>query len=334
MTYQPGLRRQLLVVAALVSAVSIACDSAPSGPDSGGGALAHPVGTPSGKLAIAGSPSGIAVSAGGAAYVTLLDKNEIARFAAAAPTTLASSIPVAVQPMHVVFNRAGTTAFVAASDLDRWAVYSLDVASGTLPFARPMFGPPYQVALSRDESRLFVLTFGDPARVYSVPLTGLLGAQSFIVQIPGKPRALAVSPTTGALFVATSTRVARLDPATLEIQAITGPVFVDSEDVVVPPDGSRVWFGSLAGNLVALDASSLDKVAEVAHGADVYGLAMSPDGAQLWATSLGELLVVDPSRGSIVTRLTLGGTAAHIAFDRAGTTAFVANESGWVDVIR
>ena len=62
--------------------------------------------------------------------------------------------------------------------------------------------------------------------------------------------------------------------------------------------------------------------------------ARPPDGAQLWATSGGDLLVVDPARASIVTRLTLGGTAAHIAFNHAGTTAFVANEAGWVDVIR
>jgi DNA-binding beta-propeller fold protein YncE len=328
MSYQPRLRRRLLLPVVLASAVSISCGDAPSEPQE----LVHPVGTSSGRLTIEGSPSGIAISPSGIAHVTLLNKNEIARFAAAAPTTLTSPIPVAVPPWDVVFNRAGTSGFVAAFDRDRWAVYTLDVAAGTLPSARSMQGPPYRVALSRDENRLFVLTYGDLAQVYSIPLTGF-GARSFITQIPGFSRALAVSPTTGALFVMTNFRVARLDPETLEIQAMT-VVGVGSEDLVVSPDGSRVWFGSREGNLVALDASSLEKVAEVTHGAPIYGLAMSPDGAQLLATSAGELLVVDPARASIVTRVTLGGTPAHIAFDRAGTTAFVANEGGWVDVIR
>ena len=326
---QPRLLR-LLVAAVL----SISCDSAPTGPDDDPGTRGHPAGTPSGKLTIAGSPYGIAVSPNGAAWVTLLDKNEIARFDAAAPTTLRSPIALAVPPWHVAFNSAGSVALVAAFDDERWVVYSVAVGSGEATFARPMQGVPYRVALSRDDGRLYVLTYGDPAAVYSIPLTGLLGAQSHVTQIPGLPRALAVSPTTGEVFVTTRFRVARLDPETVAINATTGPVAIGSDDVAVSTDGSRVWFGSGAGNLVALDASSLEQVAEVAHGAAISGLAMSPDGAQLWATSLGELLVVDAARGAIETRLTLGGTPAHIAFDRAGTTAFVTNRAGWVDVVR
>ena len=329
--FQPRLRRRLLLVAAL----AIACDKAPTGPGEVG-PLGHPAGTPSGKLTVNGAPSGVAVSPNGIAFVTLFDKSEIVRFNAAAPTTPMSPLPIAVHPWHVVFNRDGNTALVAASDPDpgRWVVYSIDVPSGDVPFARSILNAPYRLAFSRDESRLFVLTYGDPARVYSIPLSSLFGARTYVQQIPGFPRAIAVSPTTGAVFVTTTFRVARLDPDSLGIQAITGVVPVASESSVLSPDGSRLWFGSPAGNLVALDAGSLEKVAEVAHGAAIYGLAMSPDGAQLWATSLGDLLVVDPASASIVSRLTLGGTAGYIAFDRAGTTAFVANEQGWVDVIR
>jgi len=327
--FQPRLRRRLLVAAALL----ISCDKAPTGPEDTG-PLAHPVGTASGKLTIAGAPYGIAVSPKGIAFVTLLEKNEIARFNAAAPTTAMSSLPIAVHPWHVVFNRDGNTALVAAFDIDRWVVYSVDVPSGDVPFARSILDPPFRVAMSKDESRLFVLTWGDPARVYSIPLNNLFGSKQYLQQIPGQPRALAVSPTTGAVFVTTKYRVARLDPDTLGIQAITGVVPVGSDNSVLSPDGSRLWFGNTAGNLVALDATSLEKVAEVPHGANIYGLAMSPDGAQLWATSLGELLIVDPVSVSIAKRLNLGGTAAHIAFDRAGTTGFVTNEQGWVDVIR
>jgi len=328
MTSDPRLLRGKLVAAALVAALSISCDE-PTAPDP-----VHTAGTASDRLTIEGSPSGIAVSRRGTVHVTLLEKNEIARFAGGEPTTLGSPIPVAVQPRHVVINSAGTSGFVAAADLDRWVVYTLDVGAGSVPFARQMQRPPYQVAISQDDSRIFVLMFGDPAQVNSYPTTDQLTTKPSVMLIPGIARGLAVSPTTGALYVATTARIARLDPATLEIQAMVGPIALSSRDVVVSPDGSRVWYGSVGGNLVGLDATSLDKVAEVTNGADVYGLAMSPDGAQLLATSADQLLVVDPVAGSIVKRLTLGGKPAHVAFHRSGTVAFVANESGWVDVIR
>lgn len=329
MTHQPSLPWRLIAAAAIVVAAAISCD-APTGP----GELVHPAGTPSGRVSIPGSPSSIAISSGGIAYVTLLGGNALARFDAATPAATAYTQPVAVQPTDVIFDRAGTTALLAAWDPSRVVVYTIDVASGNFTNAREMQDRPHRIVLSRDESRLFVLTVGDPARVYSYPYGNLFNGKSYVVQIPGQARALAVSPTTGALIVATSTRVARLDPDSISIQAITGPLLVNSEQIAVSPNGSRIWVGSLDGNLVALDATSLDKVAEVQHGADIRGVAMSPDGSQLLATSLGDLLVVDPAKASLVTRIPLGGTAAHIAFDRAGATAFVSNQAGWVDIIR
>ena len=119
----------------------------------------------------------------------------------------------------------------------------------------------------------------------------------------------------------------------------------------VEPDAEVVaWFAAFTGSVTEVTDTEIcvsfvasfesvsllpaASVAEIAIGANVRGLALSPDGTQLWATSLGDLLVVDPAQGSIVTRLALGGTAGYIAFDPAGTTAFVSNDQGWVDVIR
>ena len=321
-------RLQLLLVAALLA---IACDRTPTGPV----VLSHPAGTPSGRVAIAGSPSGIAVSPSGIAFVTLFDKSEVARFNAAAPTVSMPSIRFAVQPWHVTITHSGSVALVASAEEDRrWVVYSVDVRSGEVTFARDVDAAPYRVAISPNDSRLFVLAYSDLAQVYTYPLTNLLDGQSYVVQVPGLTRAMAVSPTTGAVFVTTNFRVARLDPISLNIQAIAGPVPVASEDVVVSADGSRVWYGSGTGTLVALDANTLEKVAEIPTGDNIFGLALSPDGTQLWATAAGDLLVVDPVRGAVVTRVTLGGTPGHIAFDRAGTTAFVSNEGGWVDIVR
>jgi DNA-binding beta-propeller fold protein YncE len=316
-----------LLVAALLA---IACDRGTTEPAT----RVHPAGAVSSRLTLPDSPTSISVSPSGVAFVTLLDRNEIARFNTAAPTTLMPAVPIPVHAQDIAFTHSGTVALVAAADLDRWVVYSMDVRSGDLTFARPMDNAPARVALSPAEDRFFVVMYGDPAQIYSYPLKNINQAQSAVTQIPGVSHAIAVSPTTGALFVTTNFRVARLDPASLEIQAIAGPIPVASEDVVLSADGSRVWYGSPSGTLVALDATSLEKVAEIATGDTIRGLALSPDGTQLWATSLGDVLVIDPVQGSIVTRLTVGGSAGRIAFDRAGATAFVANDQGWVDVIR
>lgn len=46
------------------------------------------------------------------------------------------------------------------------------------------------------------------------------------------------------------------------------------------------------------------------------------------------MIIVDRAARAVVLRIHVGGYPRSIAFDKLGTVAFVANENGWVDVIK
>jgi YVTN family beta-propeller protein len=70
-------------------------------------------------------------------------------------------------------------------------------------------------------------------------------------------------------------------------------------------------------------------------GAPVFGLSLTPDNAQLYATSpeTGMLWIVDRASRAQVKTLPVGGTPRRIAFDERGTRAVVSNEAGFVTII-
>ena len=66
-----------------------------------------------------------------------------------------------------------------------------------------------------------------------------------------------------------------------------------------------------------------------------FGLELSPDGRRIWmASTNGELTVLDRTSRNVVARATLGVTPRRIAFDASGTTAVIANEGNWVNIVR
>lgn len=63
------------------------------------------------------------------------------------------------------------------------------------------------------------------------------------------------------------------------------------------------------------------------------GLALTPDGQQLWVTTTNGLLhIVSPVSLAVQQTLTIGGIPQDIVINGVGTRAYVANEGGWVDV--
>jgi YVTN family beta-propeller protein len=70
-------------------------------------------------------------------------------------------------------------------------------------------------------------------------------------------------------------------------------------------------------------------------GAGVFGLTLSPDGKQLYATGAlaGMLWIVDRASRTKVNSISIGGTPRRIAFDDPGSTAIVSNEAGFITII-
>ena len=65
-------------------------------------------------------------------------------------------------------------------------------------------------------------------------------------------------------------------------------------------------------------------------GAGGYGLAMSPDAAQLYVTvpDLGIVRIVSRTSGAVVGTLAVGQRPRNVAFSRRGDYAVITDESG------
>jgi YVTN family beta-propeller protein len=67
-----------------------------------------------------------------------------------------------------------------------------------------------------------------------------------------------------------------------------------------------------------------------------FGLALTPDGKQLWVTEteVGRIAVVDCASRAVVETILVLGAPRHLAITPDGTTAVVANQAGAVQIIR
>jgi len=333
-------RRAPHAVRAILSALllTVACGGSgdgggPAGPGgtTGDTQPTHPAGTMSSKVTVTGGLKSIAVSSTGVVYVVGQFESAVKRFTVDAPSTALAPINLGSQPTDVIFNKAGTRAFVSASGGNGWVLYTIDVAAGTVLTTTPLPYSPARIALSSDESRVFATS--PASRVMSIPTNG--GAVTS-AQVTGTLVAIAVSPTSGSVYVSAVTGpTRRLDPASLAVQATSpsfGPV---NGDLAVSPDGAILYTVADDGGLRLLDGTTLALGGGLDAGNGATGLAISPDGAQLYvSTYSGQLTIVDRVQKTIVKQLTLGGTPSRLAFDKQGKTAFVANENDWVDVIK
>jgi DNA-binding beta-propeller fold protein YncE len=319
--------RNIVVAGAI--ALALACTSAATEPDGlvpPAGAT-HPVAETSSRVVVPGTPLGVAVSGDGTVYVTQRTRGTVERFRLDAPNTLLAPIDIPELPEQVVFAPDSRTAYVGADS----RVDKVDVATGVV-LSVWGFSTAQGLAVNADQSKLFVsntrgelwwLGLGTDGRSLRATLTGSL-------------RGIALSHAERSLYTASSDgTVWRVEPSTLATLAKSSGLPGQLEDVVLSLDGKQLFVVDDAGDLLVLDATNLSLLARTSVGPDAFGLAMSPDGAQLYVTSpSGRLTILDRATRAIVRRLDLGGIPRHVAFDRTGTTAVIANEGGWVDVVR
>jgi YVTN family beta-propeller protein len=69
---------------------------------------------------------------------------------------------------------------------------------------------------------------------------------------------------------------------------------------------------------------------------NVFDVAVTPDGTQLWVSTLadGKVFVLDRTSRAVARVITTGGSPRYIAFDATGSRAVIANESGSVTFVR
>ena len=293
----------------------------------------HPQGVLATRVnSINGRPFGIAVSRSGVVYVTQQDVDSVTRVDLPAGTVRAE-IGVGQDPGDVRFNSAGSTAYV--SDYAGGSVHAISVGSSTVTGTVHLGSNAYRLALSPDEHRLYVSSIA--GSVYVVNPATLTVSATFTVG--GALQGLALSSTGAILYVAsTSGTIYALDSGTGAIRASVA-VGGTPQDVALSPDGSRLYAANEAGWVDVIDASSLTRSQRFSV-TGAFGLAVTPDGSQLYVTTPNNgsaspaLSILDAATGSFLGTPAVGGTPRRVAFDATGATAVVANEGGWVDIVK
>ena len=281
-------------------------------------------------LGLGGRPFAAHAVATGDVFVTEQDLNSSVRLDSLGHTSI--SIPVGLDPGDVIADRAATRVYV--SNFNDGSVSIIDFSTNKV--TKTVQVAPhnaYRLALANDDSRLFVTS--EDGNLYTmntgpqtVGASKLLGGALQGMTIDHAGHFLYVSATSGTIW--------RLDASTLApVKSVT--LSCTAQDVALSSDDTELYVACQNGNIAVLDATTLATKTSIAlPSSDPFGLAITPDGAQLYVTSptAGNLTIIDrPSRG-IVQTLAVTGTPRRVAFNAHGNMAYITNEGNWVDVIQ
>jgi YVTN family beta-propeller protein len=276
-------------------------------------------------------PFGLGISSADVIYVGQLDNGTVARFEG---TTKVTSIPVGSGPVDVVFNAAGTRAYVS-NQLSQ-SVYGIDVATNTVDDTIRVTGNPFRVLLSPDESRIYVLTDANKVFAYDVST----GTESGHLDLSATPNGVAVTSDGTRLYVSTHSGGTVVEVNTSNMTALrTFTPGGTVQEVLLSPDGAELYVVSESSMFFVYDLASGNPRASVSlgSGAGGFGAAMtpSPDRSKIYITMnfVGDIKVFDRGTRTVVRTIHVGGAPRRIKFTSDGT-AVIANEAGYVTWVK
>jgi YVTN family beta-propeller protein len=205
-------------------------------------------------------------------------------------------------------------------------------SSPTIVAAFPLPGVPYGIAVS---------TAGViyAAQIGSATLArGDLATKSFAstVVVGSTPPHVVFNPagTTAYATLQTGQGLAVVNVATNTLTT-TVPLTSDGFNLIVAPDGQRVYATTADGTLYVVNAATNTVVTTLPVGAAANGLAFSPHGTVLYVSSrdAGTVVAVDPTTNTITQTYTLGGMPQRLAVAPDGSELYVANEVSGLDVV-
>ena len=317
-----------LLIAGIFAALATGCNN--DGPAGPGGGPTHPAGVIEATRNVGDRPYAVAVTPSGRAMVTLLDR-QLLISDVLPDTSFDQAITVGHTPTDIALNQAGDMGFIANQYDDNIQVF--DPASGATSKLLPVTGDPFAVLPNEVGSTIFVTTNAN--RLYKISVAdGSVAGQ--IATDGSAAQALAVNPKTGLLYVSTRAAgtVMEVDPATMTVLRDFN-LGGTTQELAVTPDGSELWVAN-EGGYVAVVTLSTGASTILATGGQSWGLAMSPDHAQVWVGLLdrGIVKVFDRVTKASLQSILVGGIPRRIRFSPDGKQAVIANESGYISIVR
>lgn len=275
---------------------------------------------------VPGGPFGLAVN-GDVVVVTLKDADRLA--VGTVEAGIASTIPVGAVPTDVALARDGRTAYVTNQASGTLGI--VDLARASQVATVDLAASPFRSVLARSGAHVWVTTSVggihavDPTtRTVATSLRADDAVNGFVVA-PGDT--LAYASTYGG-------RVHEFDLRTRALRRTFGSVG-RLQEVVVSGDGRELYVANEAGGVEVWDLASGGRVATLPLGL-VFGMALGPDGRTLFVGQAleGTIAAVDRVTRTVLFRGEVGGSPRRLAFARDGRTVVVANEGGWIDLLR
>ncbi len=293
--------------------------------------LGRPRGVLASRLRIAGYPFDVAIAPDGTAWLTRLHAAVLERLQLQ-PLASTGVIRVGVAPTRVILAPSGERAWVTNQFTKDVAVVDLACRRRTGSIA--MEGDPLGAVLSPDSRTLYVTTNLDRLSVCALTDNGGRIVRS--TPVPQACTELAIHPAGNRLYVPTwkAGNILELDARSL---SVTRRYEVGGQPlgVALSTDGLRLYCGNEHGwiDLVYLPTG---KIVRRAFDTPVVEVALTPDQNVVYASlrTAGRITMVDAHSLACVGTLETGGLPRHIAFDGLGSVAIVANEAGWVDLVR
>ncbi len=290
----------------------------------------HPRGILATRLRIDGCPNDVAFSGDGLAWVT--------RGHAAAvdcvqldPLCSLGHLRTGSVPTRIALGSDGSRAYITTQFAD--AVDILDLASHRHSASLPVPGNAHAVALAPDGRLLYVTTNADRLCAATIRDRHLIAS----VPIPNSCIDLELHPSGNQLYVPVCQAgvILEVDPRSLRTIRrfdVGGAV----QSVAVSRDGLMLYVANEGGWLDAINLGEGRRVAALDLGMPAVDVALSPDMTVLYVTltAVGKVAIVDRPSLTLTTILDTGGAPRRVGFDRSGRAALIANEAGWVDLVR
>jgi YVTN family beta-propeller protein len=123
-------------------------------------------------------------------------------------------------------------------------------------------------------------------------------------------------------------------PAGSAIQTRAIAVHGDPFNVIVSPDGTRLFASTNADSVFELDPATGRELAAVATPGTPSAFVFDPSGSVLYTNVVngGVVEAIDVSTMQIAHTLVTGGVPQGLAFSPDGTELYVANEAGWLGI--
>jgi len=290
---------------------------------------AHLRGTLGERVPVSGYPSDVALTSNDLALVTRghAAAVDVLRLG---PPRVAHSIPVGPVPTRVVPNSRGDLAYVTCQFSE--AIDVVDLTLGRLKTTLHVTGHPLGAVLSNDGQTLYVSTNRD--RLVAVALSGRAALRE--IPIPHGSPQICMHPSGRRIYASgfQSGMIAEVEVPALHT-ARTFDVGGIVQDVAVTADGQTLYAANESGWLDAIHLASGKRIGRLQFGTAALGLALSADQADVVVGLLhaGRVVIVDRARLAVRATLCTGGKPRLLATHPTGTV-LVANETGWVDLIR